>query len=327
MPLVKKINKASITHGAKILSQGDLVAFPTETVYGLGANAKDDRAVAKIFAAKNRPSFNPLIIHVSDQNEAKKYAVFNCLAKTLATAFWPGPLTLVVPRHQQCKISILASAGLDTVALRVPANTTARRLIKVANIPIAAPSANLSGRLSPTHAQHVINQLGTEISLILDGGPCSVGLESTVIDVSNEKPVLLRLGGLPNEAIEQAIGQKLLLHTGDSGKIKSPGLLLNHYAPLLALRINAKAPRPGEVFLGFGKNANNANLNLSPTGDLLEAAANLFAYLQRLGTMPAKGIAVMPIPNKSIGLAINDRLMRAAVQSDKKSCRDKEDIN
>ena len=327
MPLVKKINKASITHGAKILSQGDLVAFPTETVYGLGANAKDDRAVAKIFAAKNRPSFNPLIIHVSDQNEAKKYAVFNCLAKTLATAFWPGPLTLVVPRHQQCKISILASAGLDTVALRVPANTTARRLIKVANIPIAAPSANLSGRLSPTHAQHVINQLGTEISLILDGGPCSVGLESTVIDVSNEKPVLLRLGGLPNEAIEQVIGQKLLLHTGDSGKIKSPGLLLNHYAPLLALRINAKAPRPGEVFLGFGKNANNANLNLSPTGDLLEAAANLFAYLQRLDTMPAKGIAVMPIPNKSIGLAINDRLMRAAVQSDKKSCRDKEDIN
>lgn len=317
MPLVKKINKASITHGAKILSQGDLVAFPTETVYGLGANAKDDRAVAKIFAAKNRPSFNPLIIHVSDQNEAKKYAVFNCLAKTLATAFWPGPLTLVVPRHQQCKISILASAGLDTVALRVPANTTARRLIKVANIPIAAPSANLSGRLSPTHAQHVINQLGTEISLILDGGPCSVGLESTVIDVSNEKPVLLRLGGLPNEAIEQVIGQKLLLHTGDSGKIKSPGLLLNHYAPLLALRINAKAPRPGEVFLGFGKNANNANLNLSPTGDLLEAAANLFAYLQRLDTMPAKGIAVMPIPNKSIGLAINDRLMRAAVQSDK----------
>lgn len=317
MPLVKRINKASITHGAKILSQGDLVAFPTETVYGLGANARDDRAVAKIFAAKNRPSFNPLIIHVSDQNEAKKYAVFNCLAKTLATAFWPGPLTLVVPRHQQCKISILASAGLDTVALRVPANTTARRLIKVANIPIAAPSANLSGRLSPTHAQHVINQLGTEISLILDGGPCSVGLESTVIDVSNEKPVLLRLGGLPNEAIEQVIGQKLLLHTGDSGKIKSPGLLLNHYAPLLALRINAKAPRPGEVFLGFGKNANNANLNLSPTGDLLEAAANLFAYLQRLDTMPAKGIAVMPIPNKSIGLAINDRLMRAAVQSDK----------
>lgn len=312
MELIRKVNKASVASGGQLLAKGNLVAFPTETVYGLGANAKDSRAVAKIFAAKNRPSFNPLIVHLSDKGEAYKHAVFNSSAKALVDAFWPGPLTLILPRHERCEISPLASAGLDTIALRIPASVDARRLIAAARKPIAAPSANLSGRLSPTCAEHVANQLKRHVSLILDGGRCDIGLESTVIDVSDNIPVILRPGGLPSEAIEQTIGQKLLYNTGNGTNNKSPGMLLNHYAPSLALRINAKKPRPGEVFLGFGKDAINADLNLSPTGDLLEAAANLFAYLHRLDSMPAKGIAVMPIPTETIGWAINDRLERAA---------------
>ncbi len=312
MKLIRQVNKASIKFGGQLLAKGNLVAFPTETVYGLGANAKDSQAVAKIFAAKNRPSFNPLIVHLSDQGEAHKHAVLNSSAKALADAFWPGPLTLILPRQERCEISPLASAGLDTVALRVPASAAARGLITAARKPIAAPSANLSGRLSPTCAEHVANQLKRKVSLILDGGPCDIGLESTVVDVSNNIPVILRPGGLPSEMMEQAIGQKLLQDTGNGTDIKSPGMLVNHYAPSLALRINAQKPRPGEVFLGFGKDAINADLNLSPTGDLLEAAANLFAYLHQLDSMPAKGIAVMPIPTETIGWAINDRLERAA---------------
>lgn len=312
MQLIRQVNKASVASGGRLLAEGNLVAFPTETVYGLGANAKDSRAVAKIFAAKNRPNFNPLIIHLSDQGEAYKHAVLNSSAKALADAFWPGPLTLVLPRHERCEISSLASAGLDTVALRVPASAAARSLITAACKPIAAPSANLSGRLSPTCAEHVAHQLKRQVSLILDGGPCDIGLESTVVDVSKNIPVILRPGGLTGEAIEQVIGRKLLHDIGSNTEIKSPGMLVNHYAPSLALRINAQGPCPGEVFLGFGKDAINADLNLSPTGDLLEAAANLFAYLHRLDSMPATGIAVMPIPNETIGWAINDRLERAA---------------
>jgi len=312
MKLIRKVTKTSIFSGGQLLARGNLVAFPTETVYGLGANANDSRAVAKIFAAKNRPSFNPLIVHLSDQDEAYRHAVLNRSAKALADAFWPGPLTLILPRHERCGISPLVSAGLDTVALRVPASADARRLITAARIPIAAPSANLSGRLSPTCAEHVAKQLKRHVSLILDGGPCDIGLESTVVDVTKNIPVILRPGGLPSERIEQAIGQKLLTDNGTSTDIKSPGMLVNHYAPSLALRINAQNPRPGEVFLGFGKDVINADLNLSPTGDLLEAAANLFAYLHRLDSMPAKGIAVMPIPTEAIGWAINDRLKRAA---------------
>lgn len=309
---IEPISDESIAAAAAHLRAGRLVAFPTETVYGLGADATNDRAVAEIFAAKNRPDFNPLIVHAADRDAAERYVGFNKMAAMLAAEFWPGPLTLVLPRTQECAVSALASAGLDTVAIRVPGDATARRLIAAAGCPIAAPSANLSGRLSPTTARHVAEQLGDTVALILDGGPCAVGLESTVLDVGGPAPVILRPGGVTVEEIGRVLATKVEYAGSTENAPKSPGMLASHYAPTRPLRMNAAEAGPGEALLGFGPNVPDATLNLSVTGDLVEAAANLFACLHRLDAPPAQAIAVMPIPETGLGRAINDRLRRAA---------------
>ncbi len=301
----------SIARAAALLRSGELVAFPTETVYGLGADATNDTAVARIFDAKNRPSFNPLIAHVADTDEAATYAVFTPLAERMAARFWPGPLTLVLSRRPDCGLSRLTSAGLDTVAMRVPAHAGARELLRIAGIPVAAPSANRSGLLSPTTAKHVAEQLGDRVAMILDDGPCAVGLESTVLDLSGRTPAILRQGGLAQEEIENALGEPVLVAGADDTTPKSPGMLTRHYAPTRPLRMNASAADPGEALLGFGSVA-DTTMNLSPAGDLVEAAANLFACLHALDTPEYSGIAVSPIPETGLGRAINDRLRRAA---------------
>ncbi len=289
---------------------GRLVAFPTETVYGLGGDATNGKAVAAIFEAKGRPRFNPLIVHVPDPRAAHALGHFNDMAKTLAARFWPGPLTLVVLRRPQSGLAELVSAGLDTVALRVPAHDGARALLRAARRPLAAPSANRSGKVSPTTAQHVADELGDAVALILDGGPCAVGLESTVLDVSAATPLLLRPGGVPLEDIEAALGRTVPV-AGVADAIRAPGMLESHYAPGLPLRLDAGRARRGEALLGFGAGP-DATLNLSRTGDLREAAANLFAMLRELDRPEFSGIAVMPIPETGLGRAINDRLRRAA---------------
>jgi L-threonylcarbamoyladenylate synthase len=298
----------AIERAAAALRAGGLVAFPTETVYGLGADAKNGKAVAAIFATKGRPQFNPLIVHVKDRAAAEALVAFTPLARKLAEAFWPGALTLVLPRRADCPLSLLVSAGLDTVAIRVPAHPVAAQLIAAAGIPIAAPSANVSGRVSPTTAQHVVEELGDKADLILDGGATPVGVESTVVGFENERPVLLRPGGIAREEIERIAGP---LGTPTSIKVRSPGQLESHYAPRARLRINAEEARAGEALLAFGPHAPPAALNLSRTGDLKEAAANLFAMLRTLDAQ-CSAIAVMPIPNTGLGEAINDRLARAA---------------
>ena len=305
------LNDDGIAKGAKILRNGGLVAFPTETVYGLGADATNDHAVAGIYEAKGRPSFNPLIIHLPNLKDALHYADFNDMALQLADQFWPGALTLVVPLKPKSKLSKLVSAGLDTVAIRVPAHGGARDLLRVTGTPIAAPSANTSGRLSPTTASHVSDSLNGKVDIILDGGPCQVGLESTIIDCSTDRVTLLRPGGIAAEVIEHVIGKSLIKASSDDHTPKSPGMLASHYAPNCPIRLNVAQPKDGEVYLGFGE-CPDADLNLSPDGDLRQAAANLFNMLHELDQKGAVGIAVSPIPNTGLGLAINDRLTRAA---------------
>lgn len=307
----------SIADAARLIREGELVAFPTETVYGLGGDATNERAVAKIFEAKGRPHFNPLISHVLDADEARRLVRWNDTADKLAARFWPGPLTLVLPRAEGSPIALLATAGLDTVAIRAPAHPVAQALIRAAGRPIAAPSANRSGAVSPTRAEHVAESLGDRVKLILDGGPCEVGLESTVLDLSTSTPTLLRPGGATREAIEAVIGPIALsdaIPSGDAAH-KSPGQLASHYAPARPVRLNAASVADDEALLAFGPQplaGARQTLNLSPDGDLTEAAANLFAYLRALDRPGNARIVVMPIPQTGLGLAINDRLRRAA---------------
>ena len=294
---------------------GRLVAMPTETVYGLAGDAIDERAVAAIFAAKGRPHFNPLIVHYADAADARRDVVFNQTADALARRFWPGPLTLVLPRTPNSRVSLLASAGLDTVAVRVPAHDVARAVIAAAGHPLAAPSANASGAVSPTSAMHVAESLGGRISLILDGGPCRIGVESTVVDLTISPPAILRPGGLAREEIEAAIGP-VREDDGSDDAPRSPGRLVRHYATRLPLRLDAANVREDEALLAFGPTAPRGArnmLSLSGTGDVVEAAANLFAMLRALDR-PSEyaGIAVMPVPEHGLGRAINDRLRRAA---------------
>ncbi len=313
MPIVAATPEA-IAQTAQALARGEIVAFPTETVYGLGANALDAGAVAKIFAAKDRPRFNPLIVHVLGEAQAETYATVNDTARKLMAAFWPGPLSLVLKRREDCAIADLVSAGLDSVALRAPSNRSARALLEAAKLPIAAPSANRSGRVSPTTAAHVETELGHLPAMILDGGPCALGLESTVLGVDGDKVTLLRLGALAREEIETVLGRRLAMPEAGSQTI-SPGQLAIHYAPDTPLRLDASAPRQGEALLAFGPDTPafaGPWLNLSPRGDLNQAAANFFAMLRELDRRGAASIAVMPIPNQGLGEAINDRLRRAA---------------
>ena len=307
----------SIDEAARLIREGELVAFPTETVYGLGGDATNERAVAKIFEAKGRPQFNPLISHVVDAGEAARLVQWNSVADKLAARFWPGPLTLVLPRAKNSPIALLATAGLDTAAIRAPAHPMAQALIRAAGRPIAAPSANRSGSVSPTRAEHVAESLGDRVKVILDGGPCEVGLESTVLDLTTTTPTLLRPGGATREAIEALIGPVALSHaipSGDAAR-KSPGQLDSHYAPARPVRLNATSVAGDEALLAFGPRppaGARQVLNLSPDGDLTEAAANLFAHLRALDRPANTRIAVMPIPQTGLGLAINDRLRRAA---------------
>jgi L-threonylcarbamoyladenylate synthase len=312
---VQRATPEAISCASRILQRGGLVAFPTETVYGLGADATQGRAVAAIFEAKGRPRFNPLIVHVADVAAARRLGQFGPLAERLAQAFWPGPLTLVVRRAAVCQVSELATAGLATIALRVPRHLVARALLAEAGVPVAAPSANRSGRVSPTTARHVAADLGETVELILDGGPAEVGLESTVVDASGAAPVLLRLGGVTAAEIEAATGLAVRLATDGRSAPQSPGQLLKHYAPDVPVRLEARTVEAGEALLAFGPTipaAPGPVFNLSPGGDLREAAANLFAGLRALDRPGVTAIAVMPIPGEGLGAAINDRLARAA---------------
>ncbi len=309
---ILQADPAGLAVAANMLRAGQLVAFPTETVYGLGANARDDTAVAGIYAAKGRPSFNPLIVHLSSLAMAETLCDFNDDALRLAGAFWPGALTLVLPLKPDSGISRLVTAGLDTLAIRVPDHPVAQALLAAFGGPVAAPSANPSGRVSPTTATHVADGLGHKINGLVDGGPCDVGLESTIISCVGT-PVLLRAGGIPAEAIEACLGRPLAT-SADPETPVAPGQLASHYAPKGSIRLNAKTAEPDEVMLGFG--SVDAPLNLSPSGDLIEAAARLFDCLHRLDAMGATRIAVSPIPNHGLGVAINDRLQRAAAPRD-----------
>jgi L-threonylcarbamoyladenylate synthase len=295
---------------ARCLAAGGLVAFPTETVYGLGADATNGEAVARLYAAKGRPQFNPLIAHVADIATARRLAAFNAAAEQLAAAFWPGPLTLVLPKADACDVSDLALAGLDTIALRVPAHRIARELLAAFGKPIVAPSANKSGHVSPTNAAHVLADLRGRIDLIVDGGPCEVGVESTIVSLA-DAPTLLRPGGLSRGEIERVLGVPLA-DAPVSETPTAPGMLASHYAPKAQVRLNAGTAQPGETLLAFGPDAPAGALNLSPRGDLVEAAANLFSHLRALDRGGAKVIAVMPVPDQDLGEAINDRLKRAA---------------
>lgn len=308
MPRILPATDDAIAEAARLLRDGRLVAFPTETVYGLGGDAGNDRAVAGIFEAKRRPRFNPLIAHVAAVGAARDLAVFDARAEAVAARFWPGPLTLVLPRRDGAPVSLLASAGLDTLALRVPNHPVAAALLRAAGRPIAAPSANRSGAVSPTRAEHVAESLGEAVDLILDGGPCRVGIESTILDLSGPRPALLRPGGVAAEDLEKMLGP---LDRPAAGPVKAPGMLESHYAPGLPVRLDAERAEPGEALLGFGA-APGATLNLSPAGDPVEAAANLFAMLRTLDRPEFSGIAVSPIPDRGLGAAINDRLRRAA---------------
>ena len=290
-----------------ILIHGGLVGMPTETVYGLAGDATNDRSVAKIFATKGRPTFNPLISHVCDEEMAKALADFPPLAQELARRFWPGSLTLVLPQKSDCPVSDLATAGLGSIAVRMPDHAIALALIEALGRPVAAPSANPSQMLSPTQAQHVVDQLGDKIDLVLDGGPCPAGLESTVVSFVGPQPALLRPGAITREDIENITGPL----APPSPVIASPGMMKRHYAPHAELRINATFPQTGEAWLAFGPTAHEANLNLSESGDLVEAAANLFHMLRKLDAEHDR-IAVAKIPQKGLGEAINDRLKRAA---------------
>jgi L-threonylcarbamoyladenylate synthase len=314
--------QAAVTAAARILASGGLVAFPTETVYGLGADAANPAAIARLYQAKGRPAFNPLIAHVGELASAKNIARFDAAAEELAQAFWPGPLTLVLPKTENCVVADLATAGLDTVAVRVPAHPVAREILRAFGGPVVAPSANLSGHVSPTDAAHVESDLAGLIDLIVDGGPVEVGVESTIVGCF-ETPMLLRPGGVPREEIERVLGRALAQPPqeveSDSAQPLAPGMLASHYAPRTRVRLYAENVAPDEALLAFGLHRLHgaddalAMMNLSAKGDLAEAAANLFGYLRSLDAKGAKTIAVMPIPNEGLGEAINDRLRRAAV--------------
>ena len=313
----------AIGAAARILAGGGLVAFPTETVYGLGADATNAAAVAKLYAAKGRPAFNPLIAHVADATAARRLAVFDAAADALARAFWPGPLTLVLPKTATCPVADLATAGLDTVAVRVPAHGIAHALITTFGGPVVAPSANRSGHVSPTTADHVMADLADRIDLVLDGGPTRVGVESTIVACLADTVTLLRPGGLPRAEIERVLGRALVQPPADteadSGQPLAPGMLASHYAPRAKVRLNAVKLEAGEALLAFGLgaisgiDAASAVMNLSERGDLDEAAANLFGHLRALDGKGVHAIAVMSIPDEGLGEAINDRLRRAAV--------------
>src|SRR5437763_3278930 len=306
----------AVAEAARLLRDGNLVAFPTETVYGLGGDATSEAAVARIVAAKGRPRFNPLIVHVPGLAEAEPLALFDARARDAARRFWPGPLTLVLQRRASGGLSLLASAGLDTVALRAPAHPVAQQLLRAAGKPIAAPSANRSGRVSPTIAAHVAAELGSRVALILDGGACPVGLESTILDLTGPVPTLLRPGGVTLEELREMFGA---IATPAAGKHppRAPGSLPSHYAPSLPVRLDALEARPGEALLAFGPDALRGFAEvrwLSRSGDPNEAAANLFASLRQLDRPEFTGIAAMPIPERGLGRAINDRLRRAAAR-------------
>ncbi|SDI87682.1 L-threonylcarbamoyladenylate synthase [Aliiruegeria lutimaris] len=304
-----KPDPEGIARACTLLEAGELVAFPTETVYGLGADARQGEAVARIFDAKGRPRFNPLIVHVADLEMARRYGAFGTDALALADAFWPGPLTLVVPIRPEAGLSELVSAGLDTVGIRVPRGEVAQALLRRFDGPVAAPSANLSGKISPTRAEHVLDGLDGRIAAVLDGGPAEVGVESTIIGCFDH-PRMLRPGGLPAEIAEQALGRPLA-HAPVGDTPNAPGQLSSHYAPDAAVRLDARAAHPGETLIGFGPGCDGAALNLSRSADLVEAAANLFQYLREADKL-GQPIAVAPIPHHGLGVAINDRLKRAA---------------
>ncbi len=302
-------NANDILNAAQLILQGGLVAFPTETVYGLGADATNDQAVAKIYAAKGRPQFNPLIAHVENLSAALALGEFSATAQMLASHFWPGPLTVVVPRRGNCPVSLLASAGLPSLALRVPSHPMALELLRCVGVPVVAPSANPSGRISPTTAAHVSKNLN--IDMVLDGGPCAVGVESTVVSFMEFAPTLLRPGGLARKTIEDVLSQRLEdAADAKAGPLHSPGQLDSHYAPNAKLRLNALHPVEGEVYLGFG--LHDGTYNLSPDGNVVEAAGNLFRILHEIDAFMPRCIAVAPIPFEGLGEAINDRLKRAA---------------
>lgn len=309
-------DSTGINRAAALLRAGRLVAIPTETVYGLAGDAHSDRAVASIFAAKNRPRFNPLIVHLASNAQAERLARLNRPARVLAECFWPGPLTLVLPLRPDSGLSKLVTAGLETVALRLPAHPLARALLKRAGLPLAAPSANPSGRISPTRPEHVLTWLDGRIAAVLDGGACTVGLESTIIDATGPTPRLLRAGGLAAETIEEALGMKLArTDSATTDTPSAPGQLASHYAPRGRVRLMARTPREGEVWVGFGPNCKgSAGLNLSPSGDPTEAAARLFHLLHEADARAGESgtIAIAPIPEHGLGRAINDRLRRAA---------------
>ncbi len=314
MPIVE-ISDRTLDEAARLLRAGQLVAFPTETVYGLGADATNGAAVAAIYAAKGRPQFNPLIAHVADTEAAKRHVELTGKAAKLAKAFWPGPLTLVLPRCADCGISELVTAGLDTVAIRVPRHPIARDLLRRANVPVAAPSANLSGHVSPTTAMHVAHDLRAKVAMILDGGPTEHGLESTVVEVEGRSVMILRPGALTAEQIEAVAGAPVGRAYDAGERPRSPGQLVSHYAPHAAVRLDATAVAAGEALLAFGPTppvAVGPMFNLSRRGDLVEAAANLFAGLRELDKPGVTCIAVSHIPNAGLGEAINDRLKRAA---------------
>ena len=312
---VRKADAAALVEAGLLIRDGRLVAFPTETVYGLGADATNGVAVARIFSAKGRPSFNPLIVHVPDLAAAEHYGIFSSAAKDLAKAFWPGPLTLVVQRRDDCEISVLVSAGLPTLALRVPDHAVAQALLRAAQRPLAAPSANRSGHVSATRADHVAADLGSKGSMILDGGATVHGLESTIVDVTGAAIKLLRPGAISIESLNVAVGARVLRAEAYTNMPTSPGQLESHYAPRARLRLNARDVKSGEALLAFGPNApqtGGPQFNLSPYGDVIEAASTLFAALRMLDASGATTIAVMPIPDDGLGDAINDRLRRAA---------------
>jgi L-threonylcarbamoyladenylate synthase len=315
-------NEAAVADAARCLREGGLVAFPTETVYGLGADATNAAAIARLYEAKGRPMFNPLIAHVGELKAAQRIARFDAQAIRLAEAFWPGPLTLVLPKAPGCVVADLATAGLDTIAVRVPAHRIAREILRAFGGPVVAPSANLSGHVSPTTAAHVSSDLAGRIDLIVDGGAVEVGVESTIVGCF-EAPMLLRPGGVPRGEIERVLSRALLQPPDDadtdSGQPLAPGMLASHYAPRTKVRLNAGRIEAGEALLAFGPHAISGIeaasdvMNLSARGDLNEAAVNLFGYLRALDARGARAIAVMPVPHHGLGEAINDRLRRAAV--------------
>ena len=302
----------AVEQAATLIQRGELVAFPTETVYGLGANAYDDKAVAGIFEAKGRPQFNPLIVHTFSVEEAEKIVHFNARAYKLVKAFWAGPLTLILPRKDK-RISYLVSAGLDTLGIRMPSHPIAQRFLRAAKVPVAAPSANISGTISPTTSSHVKESFKDNPLFVIDGGRSAVGLESTIIELTGDKPVLLRAGFITPKQISACLDEEVIISDGNPHKPHSPGQLLSHYAPTLPVRINATSRIGKEAFLAFGDGFPDADMNLSSTGDLKEAAANLFAFLHLLDDKTRyDGIAIAPIKNEGIGLAINDRIKRAS---------------